>query len=255
SAKNASGEQRHSVVIGFADSTMAVKGVLYDTSKLNLVKDGTTVMLLNVIMKNDSAKSIVITNSSKILKTGPLEVPESLIKQGKAIACPPPADKVDIKSVQTSPVKTLVTLRGQVVSEEMERSVHVDAEDTHIRTIKVKDNSGSCKVSLWRELTKQKTPVGSHITLTNVVVQVYNDEKSVSTTIEAILGSALRCAAVDVENNLTKKLPVSATATVKENNILHMTIKSLLEYSGNISYNHSHKKYLPIFATYIFDLL
>lgn len=66
--------------------------------------------------------------------------------------------------------------------EEMERSVHVDAEDTHIRTIKVKDNSGSCKVSLWRELTKQKTPVRSHITLTNVVVQVYNDEKSVSTT-------------------------------------------------------------------------
>jgi hypothetical protein len=114
--RNASGEQRQSTVIGFADATMAVKGILYDVNKLNVVKVGSTVMLLNVIMKNETVKSIVITNRSKILKTGHLEVPASLIKQGKEIACPPPAAEVDINTVQTSPVKTLVTLRGQVVS-------------------------------------------------------------------------------------------------------------------------------------------
>jgi ssDNA-binding replication factor A large subunit len=64
----------------------------------------------------------------------------------------------------------------------MERSVRVNGEDTSVRSIKLKDVTGSCKVSLWRDLTKKKTSVGSHITLTNVVVQVYNDEKSVSTT-------------------------------------------------------------------------
>lgn len=95
---------------------MAVKGVLYDSAKLPLMKEGQTVMLLNVILKNDMGKSIVLTNRSKVLKTGPLEVPAALIKQGKDIACPPPAAEVDIKTVQTSPIKTLVTLRGQVVS-------------------------------------------------------------------------------------------------------------------------------------------
>ena len=114
--RNASGDQRQSIVIGFADSTMAVKGVLYDASKLNIVKEGTTVMLINVILKSEGGKSVVITNRSKILKTGPIEVPEFLVKQGREIACPPPAAEVDIKTVQTSPVKTLVTLRGQVVS-------------------------------------------------------------------------------------------------------------------------------------------
>lgn len=96
---------------------MAVKGVLYDSAKLHLMKEGQTVMLLNVILKNDVGKSsIVMTNKSKVLKTGPMEVPASLIQRGKDIACPPPAAEVNIKTVQTSPVKTLVTLRGQVVS-------------------------------------------------------------------------------------------------------------------------------------------
>ena len=64
----------------------------------------------------------------------------------------------------------------------MERTERVNGQDTPVRTIKVKDSSGSCTVSLWRDLTKEKTIVGSHITLTNVIVQVYNDEKSMSTT-------------------------------------------------------------------------
>lgn len=116
SYKNAGGEKRQSTVIGFADNTMAVKGVLYDSAKLHLMKEGQTVMLLNVILKNDVGKSIVMTNRSKVLKTGPMEVPAPLIQRGKDIACPPPAAEVNIKTVQTSPVKTLVTLRGQVVS-------------------------------------------------------------------------------------------------------------------------------------------
>ena len=60
---------------------MAVKGVFYDASKLNIVKEGTTVMLINVILKSEGGKSLVITNRSKILKTGPLEVPEFLVKK------------------------------------------------------------------------------------------------------------------------------------------------------------------------------
>ena len=64
----------------------------------------------------------------------------------------------------------------------MTRTVKVGGEDTSVRSVKIKDNTGSCKISLWRDLGQMKTPVGSHVEITNVIVQVYNEEKSVSTT-------------------------------------------------------------------------
>lgn len=64
----------------------------------------------------------------------------------------------------------------------MERTVKVAGEDTAVRTLKIKDQTAACKVSLWRDLSKIKTTVGQHIELTNVIVQVYQEEKSVSTT-------------------------------------------------------------------------
>ena len=36
--------------------------------------------------------------------------------QGHVLACPPPADRVQIKSVHSSLVKTLVTIRVQIIS-------------------------------------------------------------------------------------------------------------------------------------------
>lgn len=48
--RNANGEQRQSMTVGFADHTMAAKGILYDVSKANVLRNGVTVMLLNVIL-------------------------------------------------------------------------------------------------------------------------------------------------------------------------------------------------------------
>ncbi|XP_061165364.1 uncharacterized protein LOC133174295 [Saccostrea echinata] len=180
--RNASGEQRQSVTIGLADSSMAVRGVLYDVSKMDTFKVGCTVMLLNSIIKKDAVRSIVLTNRSKILKTGPVAVSESLRKEALEMACPPPAEMVDIKAVHTSPVKTVLTIRGQVVSEEMDRTVKVNGEETTVRSIKLRDATGTCRISLWRDMAKVKTTVGSHLEITNAVVQFYNEEKSLSTT-------------------------------------------------------------------------
>lgn len=70
--RNASGDQRESVTVGFADQSMAAKGTLYDMTKKDTLRVGSTVMLMNSIIKNDM-KTIVITNKSKVLKTSPLE--------------------------------------------------------------------------------------------------------------------------------------------------------------------------------------
>ena len=115
--KNSSGEQRQSLTMGLADHTMAAKAILYDVTKANMLKVGTTLMLLNVIIKRDS-KSVVMTNRSKLLKTSPFleSLPAHLIKEGLELACPPPAEVVSINKIKTSPVKTMVSIRGQVVS-------------------------------------------------------------------------------------------------------------------------------------------
>lgn len=99
------------MTVGFADQ----KGTLYMTKK-DTLKVGSTVMLMNSIIKKD-LKAIVITNKSKILKTSPLtDVPKEKVEEDHALACPPPAKTVEIKAVHTSPVKTLLTIRGQIIS-------------------------------------------------------------------------------------------------------------------------------------------
>lgn len=82
--RHASGDQRESVTVGFADQSMAAKGTLYDMTKKDTLRVGSTVMLMNSIIK-----TIVITNKSKVLKTSPLEdVPRERIQEGHALACP-----------------------------------------------------------------------------------------------------------------------------------------------------------------------
>lgn len=72
--RHASGDQRESVTVGFADQSMAAKETLYDMTK----------------------KTIVITNKSKVLKTSPLEdVPRERIQEGHALACPSCRDSCD----------------------------------------------------------------------------------------------------------------------------------------------------------------
>ena len=54
------------LIVGFADQSMAVKGTLYDLTKKETLRVGTTVMLMNTIIKRNP-KTIVITNKCKVV--------------------------------------------------------------------------------------------------------------------------------------------------------------------------------------------
>lgn len=63
--RNASGDQRESVTVGFADQSMAAKGTtLCDMTEKDTLRVGSTVMLMNSIIKKDM-KTSVITNNQK----------------------------------------------------------------------------------------------------------------------------------------------------------------------------------------------
>lgn len=54
--------------------------------------------------------------------------------------------------------------------------------DVKVKALVLKDQSAKCKVSLWRDLSSTPVSVGQHVRITDVVVQSYNYDKSLSTT-------------------------------------------------------------------------
>lgn len=90
------------------------KGVFYHEEHLQKCIVGHCLLISNAIVKNDP-ESLVITKET-VLRSGGLEVHEDLQRLAKLIACPMPAPEVPIVRVGISPVKTMVTVKGRIVS-------------------------------------------------------------------------------------------------------------------------------------------
>lgn len=72
------GERKEYKIIGVADSTGAIKCILYRSKETTLQK-GNSVILMNYIFKTEPSESIIITKNSKIMKTSNLEVGQELL--------------------------------------------------------------------------------------------------------------------------------------------------------------------------------
>lgn len=57
----------------------------------------------------------------------------------------------------------------------------VRGQDVTVKTVSLKDNTDTIKVSLWRDLAEPSF-VGKFLQMTNVVVTAFNDEISISST-------------------------------------------------------------------------
>lgn len=70
--------------------------------------------------------------------------------------------------------------------EDMTKTVKVKGVDVNVKSVALKDETDSIKVSLWRNLGDSSI-VGKYLSITNVVVTSFNEEISVSTTSKSIL--------------------------------------------------------------------
>lgn len=70
--------------------------------------------------------------------------------------------------------------------EDMTKTVKVKGVDVNVKSVALKDEPDSIKVSLWRNLSDSSI-VGKYLSITNVVVTSFNEEISVSTTSKSIL--------------------------------------------------------------------
>lgn len=57
----------------------------------------------------------------------------------------------------------------------------VRGQDVTVKTVSMKDNTGTIKVSLWRDLAEPSF-IGKFLQMTNVIVTAFNDEISISST-------------------------------------------------------------------------
>lgn len=91
SYRKADGEERQMVTLDLADKHSAVKGILYDTSKLSQIREGSTYLILNSITKKEPTPSVVITKMTKMCKTGSIadSVPEDIRQRASTFAHPP----------------------------------------------------------------------------------------------------------------------------------------------------------------------
>ncbi|XP_062583620.1 uncharacterized protein LOC134245338 [Saccostrea cucullata] len=158
---NANDEEKKYVIMGIADKTMSAKCILYDMSKLKDPIEGNSVMLLNVIVKDGN--SLTLTSKSRVSKIGDVEVSAQKETAAREIAFPPKAAEVPLRNVEKSPNKEMFSVRGQIVAEEIARTVSVNGRDTKVKGVTIKDDTGKCKVSLRRDLASSKIGIGQHV--------------------------------------------------------------------------------------------
>lgn len=117
SYKTDKGEDKQITVVGACDREHAIKLNVYDPAKVALMKEGGCVMLMNYIFKQEPDRAIVITNKTKVMQTSPmLDLNEDIRQKARELANPAPARLVGCKSAKLSPIKSLVSVQGKVIS-------------------------------------------------------------------------------------------------------------------------------------------
>lgn len=177
----ADGKEKQLVPLGVADKEDSIKVSLYEVDKLPLLKAGECVVLSNYVYRADPHPTIVVTAVTRVMKTSAFAVPEDVELTAKAIANPAPAKIITIHDAKKSPIKSLVSIKGRVISEEIIRTVQVRGTDVQVRNVRVKDGTEEVKVALWRDQV-DGCKVGEFLEFSNLVTNSYMDEVSLSTT-------------------------------------------------------------------------
>uniref|UniRef100_A0A8W8P2K6 Uncharacterized protein n=1 Tax=Magallana gigas TaxID=29159 RepID=A0A8W8P2K6_MAGGI len=146
---------------------------------------------MNYIFKTEPSESIIITKN--------LEVGQELLDRAELIANPPSAVTIPIKKAKTSPVKTLVSIQGRVVS----------------TTIQEKEPPSS---------SLEGTVVGYEVgdNCFTVLFTIGEDFQTFKIVLD-ILVEFLECTDEEVEYTLQQNLPFSCRQQVKDNSVESIT--------------------------------
>lgn len=108
------GQTRMVVNCVVADGTRAVRVAVFDQTKFPRFVEGSGVILRNFIIKPETC-TLTITSKSQVFPSAPVAVDASTMEEARRLFSPPPAEVTTIEKALASPVKTKVSIRGQIV--------------------------------------------------------------------------------------------------------------------------------------------
>lgn len=111
------GSSRYAV----ADEKAAAECIVYDGKKEKLMATDACIMIINCNIKHSQMKKFIeITDQTRVSNTGRVSVPDDIRKQAEMIVQYKAAEFIKVDSIATSPVKKMVSVRGQVVGVSIE---------------------------------------------------------------------------------------------------------------------------------------
>lgn len=104
------GEPRQFVQLGLATHEQAIKGFHYNPEKLKTIKENNFVIIKNYNTRQDG--NITLNASTLMYKCSSFEIPQTIKDVARQFVYPPEANIVTIMEASSSPVKTMVSLKG-----------------------------------------------------------------------------------------------------------------------------------------------
>ncbi|XP_061170615.1 uncharacterized protein LOC133179999 [Saccostrea echinata] len=172
---NSSGEKGQ--IINFS-VTEAMVATLSDESKFNQIREGRSLTIRNFLVKGSR---LVLSKQSKIMAGQAVPVPPTLAAKGITVIMPPSPTK-SLKEVLQAPIKSLLTVQGEVIKDEAIKTVQVSQVETKVRTLTIQDNETQVELTLWTELANQTITIGDYIEVTHCIVAEWQRRKTLNST-------------------------------------------------------------------------
>ncbi|XP_064631648.1 uncharacterized protein LOC135489942 [Lineus longissimus] len=151
-------------IAAIIDTTAAAKLLIYDEKTAAKLTPMATYIIRNVTSKTTH----FTTNSSfQLFRTAKAEVDQQKVQEACDLLHPPAPPVISIAEAKTSPVKKLVSVRGQVVQDE---PVQMVGDNIPLRHVTLKDTTASVQLSLWRDMADTHLNPGNYIEVRSVYV-------------------------------------------------------------------------------------
>lgn len=175
---DSNGQQGELLNFSVADKSASMLATLSDKTKHSKIVEGKTFLVRNFILKGGK---ITMSSKTSIMGKPSLEIPDEIRTSAVQLILPPSPEK-KVAEVHTAPLRSICSVKGQVIKNEATRTVRVSGSETTIRTITIEENRSTIEITLWRELAELAINIGDTLQITHCLLNEWQGTKALNTT-------------------------------------------------------------------------
>ncbi|KAJ8303727.1 hypothetical protein KUTeg_018650, partial [Tegillarca granosa] len=160
-----------------ADETGSISATIYNEKEHLKCMKGFGVIVRKVLLKQSY---IGITTKTEVALCQPFSIPEEVKETAAKL---PGAETNTLDTALKSPVKSIISVKGKIVSVSPSSTKRLTNSDKELQfqEIQLKDETGKLKVAIWDKMVDTLS-IGQQIKLSKCRVKLFQDEKKLSTT-------------------------------------------------------------------------